>query len=283
MELGCEGMGMRPHGGIPIGLRRATVMGRYCFLGAKDAAMSAQFASTSVPAGRVKPRISVNKLAEYLVSRSAARRREIIRDQFQPPAFKAPRYDTACDAIIRYFTRGGAVSEVNASLHRLVNWQPGPDSGSFAIQKNRNCRDALEAFLHFVENAGVGELTASGFTITAGPRDAPKLTKAGVAISVRPELIIRGTDTKKGPFVGAVKLHACKGFAMDQNAAEYVGTLLREYGELHLTDESPCDYRRCYVLDVFAKQLYPAPKATTKRQSEIVAACEEIANGWPAD
>ena len=245
--------------------------------------MSAHFPSASVPSGRVKPRISVNKLAEYLVCRSAARRREIIRDQWQPLGFKVARYDTACNAIIRALTRGGAVSEVNACLHRLVNWHPGPDDSRFAIQKNRDCRDALEAFLHLVENSGVAGLTGSGLLVTAGPKDAPKLTKAGVAISVRPELIIRGAAPKTGPFVGVVKLHVCKGFTMDQTAAEYVGTLLREYGELHLADETLCDYRRCYVLDVFAKQLYPAPKATAKRQSEIVSACEEIANGWPAD
>jgi hypothetical protein len=245
--------------------------------------MSARSAPTSNPAGRVRPRISANKLAEYLVCNSSFRRREIIRDQYDPPAFKAARYDTACNSIVRYFTRGQSVAELNASLHRLINWHPGPDDGSFAVQKNRDCRDALETFRRFAESSGMAELADDGLVITAATGDAPRLVKSGVSISVRPELIIRGTDRKKGPFIGAVKLHACKGFTLDQNAAEYVGALLREYGELHLADEAPCDFRRCYVLDVFAERLYPAPRATVRRQSEIVSACEEIANGWPAE
>src|SRR5262249_3597854 len=147
------------------------------------------------------PRISVNKLAEYLVCNSSFRRREIIRDQFDPPSFKAARYDAACNAIVRFFTRGQSLAELNASLHRLVNWHPGPDDGKFAVDKNRDCRDALETFLRFVEASGLAELAGDDLTFAAGATDAPRLVKAGVAISVRPEIIIRGTDRKKGPFV----------------------------------------------------------------------------------
>jgi hypothetical protein len=234
--------------------------------------MSSRFATASGPAGRVKPRISANKLAEYLVCRSAARRREIIRDQWNPPDFKSARYTDACNAIVRFFAKGQNRSMVTNCLNRLETWKPGVEASKFVIQKNRDCRDALASFLKLIESSAFAALAEGGLIMTIGPSNAPKLTKAGVAISVRPELLIRGVDPKKGPFVGALKLHASKSIPMDENAAAYVGTLLREYGELHLAAQAPCDYRRCFVLDIFGQKIYPAPKAIVKRQSEIVSA-----------
>lgn len=53
------------------------------------------------------PRISINKLGEYMTA-TPARRRQIVRDQKNPPAFKAARYKPARETIVSYLEDGMA-------------------------------------------------------------------------------------------------------------------------------------------------------------------------------
>jgi hypothetical protein len=247
----------------------------------KEISMSAPFTRSRTITERVRPRISVNKLGEYLVAKSAARRRQIIRDQKRPPDFKVVRYKDAQRAIVDYFSRGYDPAALSEHLGRLSSWAPGPDDSSYEAQRNRDCQDAIESFMGMLGFPDLINLVEGGSTMTPGPTDAPKLNKAGVAISVRPEFIVHGTDRAGVAFVGALKLHNCKGFALTQQGGEYVGTVLHEYAELHLAGRARCDHRHCHVLDVFARQLYSAPKSFKQRRSDIEAACEEIAAVWP--
>jgi hypothetical protein len=124
------------------------------------------------------------------------------------------------------------------------------------------------------------QLGFDGLTMTPGKSDCPKLTKAGVEISVRPELVLHGVDRMGKGFVGALKLHISKSFPLDEKAGEYVGTMVHEFADTHLTGLANCNYRHCYVLDVFAGKLIGAPKNFTRRRSDVEAACEEIAILW---
>ena len=57
-----------------------------------------------------------------------------------------------------------------------------------------------------------------------GQADPRKLTVAGVDISVRPEVVLRGKDRLGNPTVGAVKLYIGKTFPLSDDAAAYVAT-----------------------------------------------------------
>ncbi len=106
------------------------------------------------------------------------------------------------------------------------------------------------------------------------------LTKSGVAISVRPDVLLRRTGRDGEPSAGAIKLHFAKTSPLDERAAEYVGVILHEYGELFLSHLGLATYRNFFVIDVFAQRIYSAPRAWVRRRSEVDAACEEIASRW---
>jgi len=225
---------------------------------------------------RVRPRISVNKLGEYLVA-TAARRRQIIRDQKYPPEVQVIRYGDAQRAVVDHLINGrddpGVLSR---HLHRLAEWEPGPDNSDYDAQRNRDCRDAVEAFI-----AMIGSLPSlDGFSVSAGPPDSPRLAAGGVSISVRPEVIIRGVCRSGDPVVGAVKLHFSKSFRLDERAGGYVGTMLHQFGEQHLVGRGHAVPRNFHVVDVFGGSVFTAPRAFARRRSDVEAACEEIASRW---
>lgn len=96
---------------------------------------------------RPEPRISVNKLGEYLVA-TASRRRQILRDQKRPPDFKVVRYADAQRAIVDYFIDRHSDPDVLARhLSRLANWSRGPRDSDYDVRRNQDCRNALELLL----------------------------------------------------------------------------------------------------------------------------------------
>lgn len=226
---------------------------------------------------RARPRISVNKLGEYLVA-TAARRRQIIRDQKYPPDVQVIRYGDAQRAVVDHLVNGrddpGVLSR---HLYRLAEWEPRPDDSDYDVQRNRDCRAAVEAFM-----AMVGALPAlDGFAVSAGPPNSPRLGTAGVSISVRPEVLIRGMNRSGEPVVGAIKLHFSKTFRLDDRAGDYVGTMLHQFGEQHLVGRGLTVHRNFHVVDVFAGRVFTAPRAFARRRADVDAACEEITSRWP--
>jgi len=64
---------------------------------------------------RPNPRISITKLAEYMVA-TPSRRRSILRDQRYPPAFKAAKFRAAYAAIADVLVRGGDPHLIDAQI-----------------------------------------------------------------------------------------------------------------------------------------------------------------------
>lgn len=225
---------------------------------------------------RVAPRISVNKLGEYLVA-SAGRRRQIILDQKYPPDYQVIRYAQAERAIIEYMIEDrNDASILSKHVKRLTDWRPGRDDSAAKALRVRDCIDAITAFSAIAR----GDLPGDGLRLTAGPPDAPKLSKAGTSISVRPEIVSVGVGRNSTRTVGAIKLHFSKSHALDERAGEYVGVMLHEFAEHHLSDHGHPTYRQCHIIDVFARRVYSAPRAFVRRRADVAAACEEIADRW---
>jgi hypothetical protein len=220
------------------------------------------------------PRVSVNKLGEYLVA-SATRRRQILVDQKYPPAVKIIRYMDAQRAIVDHLINGHDDPDIlSRHRQRLADWTPNANDSNYEVQRKRDCREAIESFM------AMSEILPEGFVLSAGTRVAQKLSKAGVSISVRPDAIVHGIGRNHASLVGAVKLYFSKTFVLDDRAGEYVGTINHEFGQRYLADRGVPDYRQFYVIDVFAKRIYTAPRAFIRRRSDIEAACEEIASRW---
>ncbi|AFU45436.1 hypothetical protein C380_08670 [Acidovorax sp. KKS102] len=220
-------------------------------------------------------KISVNKLAELLVSANPARRRRILQDQKYPNAPIVARYRLAQDPINQFLTNGRDEAKLKDAIAKLRDDRSGTE---WAIDDRWNTADALEKLLE------MSDLIPSkdGEEYQQGEQNAPKLAIAGVDISIRPDFLI--SFEKRGKkYTGALKFHFIKNpdSALTKSGSEYVSTLLRQWLEIYGPDGTTPSHTHCLCVDVFRSATVSAPRSTTKRMIEITAACEEIAARWP--
>lgn len=226
----------------------------------------------AAPKTRANPRLSLNKLAEYL-SASASRRQSILREQKKPVVFMTTWYAEAEEAILDYLLgQCSDLPKLKATASQLANKPALTDAEASKYETNS------EALARFI--AAVPILNLSRFTYRAAPHSSPKLLFSGVEISVRPDVLVEGVD-KKGQFTGCVKLHFSKQAPFAANSGAYVATILHEHAKTHSPTRSLCRCNACCVIDVFGGSIFEAPKATAKRLRDVQAACKEIAALWP--
>ncbi len=220
---------------------------------------------------RDQPRISVNKLGEYMLAR-ARRRRRIIIDQREPKDFIRLIYPQAEEAIARFLVAGATDrSIITSAVERLTSERADTD---WKRERNALCVDALEAFLDIAD-----DFDLEGFERTAGDAGGG-FSVGGVYVSVRPEVLLRQTDARGGVRLGAIKLYLVKSYPHSDESAGYVGASVLEYLRRERPDDGKPDPELCLVVDVFGGEIFTAPRASKSRLADIEAACEEIAGRW---
>jgi len=216
------------------------------------------------------PRISVNKLAEYLATNKASRRERILRDAKFPPTFQVIRYEPTLDMARRFLS--GKIANTQSLQIEIAEYEASLASNDFEERMKKSNVEAMNLFVSLAPTLDIHDMK-----ITIGEHAPPKLTLADVAVSVRPDVLV--TISKKGAKQsGAIKLNISKGSPHTKDSAEYAGALLRHY--LATQGHDDCDYRCCFTLDVFSKKFVEAPKAITNRLKDAEAACAEIARQW---
>ncbi|MEX2141836.1 MAG: hypothetical protein WD894_21400 [Pirellulales bacterium] len=225
----------------------------------------------TTPLTRKAPRISVNKLGEYMTA-TPLRRRRIILDQQRPKAFIVPRYTEAQDAITKYLLRDK--QDENVLLSEIERLGLAPSATEWEAQRKRLCIEALERFLDVAS-----AIDLSGQTPTAGGNDQPRLQVGGLEISVRPEVILRRTTPSGEPACGALKLYFSKTIPLRPEGGQYVSTMVYQFVDTQV-EPGQADPQLCQVVDVFGGRVFIAPRATARRKRDLWAACEEIARAW---
>jgi len=222
-----------------------------------------------------EPRISVNKLAEYMVSK-AARQRKLLKDRKYPdPDFQMGMYHReATEAVARYLVSDQLSTDPIDNQIAIIKQQ---SPGAIGAQRRLNSNiEAMERFLEMLDDFDFGDAEASH-----GEHAPPKLTFHGVQVSVRPEIILRG-NVKGKPVIGGVKLHFAKGFEMTDETAGYVSAAVQEFCDRHLTNEgATVNPAYCQVFDIGSGRIFPGVKATKSRLRDIEDTCRNIADIWP--
>ncbi|MBG3878366.1 hypothetical protein FVW20_15435 [Desulfovibrio oxamicus] len=219
---------------------------------------------------RTSPRISLNKLGEYLVSKPG-RRRTIIRDQKEPSDFIVARYAEAKRIIQDCLVSGGAdVRPVNRAIEGF--------SGSYETKWQKDtailCASALRAFLRMSAS-----IPLNGFNPVRGIDNPEKMNISGVDVSVCPEIILLA-PSQDNAIVGGVKLYFSKNNPLTEDASEFVGSVLYRYLSEVTSSESAVSYKNCTVVDVFAGKCFIAPKTYKRNMNDVAAACAEIYHLW---
>ena len=221
---------------------------------------------------RQDPRLSINKLGEYLTC-SASRRRRILEDAKRPKDFIAPRYNDFY-AIAPQYLASNPLDDgiITAAIAEIQGRQPGTEWD----EQNKTLNVDLLGNLIDIPDL----LPFEGLTMTALPTSQRDLEISGVTVSVRPEILITGTYRGRD-VIGALKLYLPKTYPLDQETADYIATTVHQHLATHPPRNGDIDFRLCFVADIPSRAVFAAPRSFTRRRSDIEAACEEIEARWP--
>jgi hypothetical protein len=215
-----------------------------------------------------KPRLTANKLGEYLVV-GPARRHRILHDAKFPNDAVRPYYTPAAEAIAQFIAGGMAdlgILEKQATALGNVT----PETVWHSRRINGNI-EALETFAGMLD-----DIDLKGATPSLGAHKASPITYQGVDISVRPEVILEATGS-----VGGVKLHFPKSNPLNGVAAGFISTMTHEFCAQHLSGKGAASPKLCIVVDIASATFFPGPPSTKARLKEVVAGCGEVARAWP--
>ena len=214
------------------------------------------------------PKISLNKLGEYM-SATPARRRRIIEDQIAPKDFIASRYSDAREGIVDCIS--GKISE--DELAQIAEDLRNKEYDSKFISQDKNLSaDAIDGFLE------ISDQIPENYRFEKVPANEKSTFQiSGVDVSVRPDVYIKNDENQ---LVGAVKIHFPKSNPLTTASGEYVATALKVF--IQDGAKNQVDHKLCLVVDVPSSSVITAPKAGKKRMNDIEAACEEINSQWKA-
>ena len=227
--------------------------------------------NTEVRYSRTSPRISANKLGEYLVS-PPTRRQAIIEHQKYPNAYAAAYYAPARDNLIDYIVGHIDRAQLLCRIEALVSAKHDSD---YQRHSSNGCAEAVLRFLDLEPTLDLQGMTAIHML------RHERLDINGVSVSVYPDIILQGQDTKGKPTQGAIKLHFPKTHPHTPMSAQYVATMLRMHAKETMGARGRVREDACLVVDVFARQVVSAPRGYIRRWRDITAACEEIRRAWP--
>jgi hypothetical protein len=218
----------------------------------------------------LQPRISVNKLGEYMEA-GPARRRSIVNTQRRPPGEAiVARYADALDALKEYFSSPSD----DLFYQRATELRSQKTNTAWAMQDKQLSADALVACADVVE---LLDLRGVRVVPTGAAVEGQFIHIAGVKVSVRPQFLIVDGDGL-GRVRGGIKFSFNKQYPLGDTACEYVATVMRQ--SLAASHGSSVDPKHCFSVATFTRQVVSAPKAHKARMVAIEAACEEIASRW---
>jgi hypothetical protein len=221
-----------------------------------------------------QPRISVNELAKF-INAKAARQRAILRDQKFPGEFKGMYYKESTQAISTCIASN---LENTSVLDRAVQAleQQTPDKIGTQRRLDSNI-DAIQTF-----SAMLDEIDLKGATPSLGPNVASPLMIRNVRVSVRPEILLKGTGKSKIDLVGGLKLHFSRTNSLGDDGAGYVSAVLQEHAKTHQANDGDAFGPYCCVVDVGRQMMCPGVKAVINRMKDVEAACTNIFALWPS-
>lgn len=220
---------------------------------------------------RPTPRISANKLSEYMTC-SPARRRRIIYDAKHPAEFIALRYGSFYDLAPAYAVSRPLDDNIIANgIERILAEEARSEWDRENAQLNT---DLLQRVLDLRDHLDIDGYNGA----TTGDR-TQSVQIGEVEVSVRPEVLLRKT-VRNQPVLGALKFYLPKSYPLNEVSGSYLASLVKWYLETEFPAEDS-DCRHCFVFDVPNGSLYSAPSSETRRRADITAACEEIAARWP--
>jgi hypothetical protein len=215
------------------------------------------------------PRISVNKLAEY-VDANPTRRKQIVRDAKYPAKYIVTRYSDAREAIKEYIKSGMDDAILLNAIEKIKSKKPDTD---FQAQDNALSIEMLEIVM-------VSDLSPlEGFDY-GNPPENKIITIGEVDVSVNPDLLV--VDKVGGAVnVGGLKFNTSRSVKLTDESLKVVAAINHKYiSENIVTGTDVANNKMSFSYDVFGERTESCPSGYAVRMKRVEAACEEIAMWW---
>jgi hypothetical protein len=215
--------------------------------------------------------ISVNPLAEY-VTATTGRKKTIIKQQKNPPAFIIVRYATAKSNMKKFFKNGFSEDEIINGIKFLQGKITLTD---FQSNDRKNSIEALRTFLKLRFPLNFRNLKCSFLIIKK-----KVMLIEEVNVRVAPDIVLIGE--KNGiTFYGGIKFHISKGQTFDNYSSLCAATAVKLFLKNEVAKEGEIvDPDYCLSIDVFGERVTPAPKDHSEIEMKLMDACKEIKSLW---
>lgn len=224
-------------------------------------------------AERLSPRISLNKLGEYIAA-TPARRRRIIYDQKFPQPFITARYADAQLLIAEYLSQPKRnPSFIAKAIDRLMSITP---RSEWEEQNNALCAEALDHFVEVEDELDFGDTIYTPLD----PMATASCAISNVEVSIRPELQLAISRGKRDGQIGTIKLAFSKTHPLAEEVGEHIASLLHHYATITNPKGAVVARDRCLLIDVFGEKVIAAPPSFKRRMRDVEAACAEIDAMW---
>ena len=217
-----------------------------------------------------KPRISVNKLGEYIEA-NPTRRKQIVKDCKYPSNFIQTRYSDAREALKKYILNGLNDDIINDTIKAI-----GDKPNDTDFQENDN--SCSIAMLEKVLDSDLSIL--DGYTFRAFSETNKLVEISGVDISVYPDLVLTKT-VGVTENIGVLKFNVGKTVELSEESSKVIAAMLYKYTEDYIAIGTQLpNLKMCLSFDVFNGTFESSPKAYALRMKRVESACEEIALWW---
>jgi len=228
-----------------------------------------------------EPRISANKLAEYVIA-DPSRQRTIIREaKFAKKVLVIPYKKTR--SFIPHAFAGNSL-DIDKLVRRAEEIEHEIEPPGFTSWQRHNNTNSALALRNIASIAP--ELSWGNGRIVH--RRLGSLLIAGVKVSVQPDVVFT-FEHRNINKVGAIILNTAKdnGKSLDRNNGAYcIGDYLSSLVFQALLSKLPGIgaplNSKCYAVDVFRGKIYTAPASYRMLNKNLEAACEVIASRWSA-
>jgi hypothetical protein len=226
-----------------------------------------------------EPRISANKLAEYVIA-SPSRQKTILKDAKFPREVVTLPYKRTRDFLPHAFTENSLdIDKLVRRAEEIESENAATDISPWQRNANTNCAAALRRVAAVAPELSWGN--ARRLHVRLGGLDI-----AGVHVSIQPEIVF-SFEHRKITKVGAVILNTVKGDekSLDRRnggycVGEYLASLVFQMLLGKATKFGAPLNKKCYAVDVFREKVYTAPPSFQRLNKDLEAACEMIASRW---
>lgn len=224
-------------------------------------------------AAQEKPKITVNKLGEFLTATPKRQRRILEQIKYpQDNKFSAIAHGEAREAIKQYLINGFDENIISDCIESLTGKLGGTDH-----QKKMD--SASVDLLNLVLKSE--NLDKDSFTYEAYTGNNPKFHIEGVEVSVYPDIVVKSSSRGKD-HIGGLKIHLVKNDNLTGESGQYVAAILNRFAGGLVTDDETETSRPDHSIsyDVFTDSFIDCPTSVVRRWENIAAGCMNIHDMW---